>query len=53
MTSFATGMKCRVCGKLYPKAASFFCPDDSGPLEVAYDYDRARGAITRDKIVAL
>ena len=50
MTSFVTGMRCRVCGKLYPKAASFFCPDDSGPLEVAYDYDRAKAAITREKI---
>jgi threonine synthase len=43
-------MTCRACGKLYPKAASFFCPDDSGPLEVAYDYDRARAALSRDKI---
>jgi len=50
VTSFVTGMRCRVCGKLYPKAASFFCPDDSGPLEVAYDYDRAKAAITREKI---
>lgn len=50
MTSLVTGMKCRVCGRLYPKAASFFCPDDSGPLEVAYDYDRAKTAITREKI---
>jgi threonine synthase len=50
VTNFVTGMKCRVCGKLYPKAASFFCPDDSGPLEVAYDYDRAKAAISRDKI---
>ncbi len=36
---FVLGLKCRVCGKLYPKAASIFCPDDFGPLEVAYDYD--------------
>jgi threonine synthase len=50
VTDLVTGMKCRVCGKLYPKAASFFCPDDSGPLEVAYDYDRAKAAITREKI---
>src|ERR1700761_3817929 len=49
---FVLGLKCRVCGKLYPKAASFFCPDDSGPLEVAYDYDRIKPNISRAKIVA-
>ena len=47
---FVTGLKCRVCGKLYPKAPINFCTDDFGPLEVAYDYDRARAAVSRDKI---
>lgn len=47
---FVTGLKCRVCGKLYPKAPTNFCTDDFGPLEVAYDYDRARAALSRDKI---
>lgn len=47
---FVTGLKCRVCGKLYPKAPINFCTDDFGPLEVAYDYDRARAALSRDKI---
>jgi len=41
-----------VCGKIYPKAANFFCPDDSGPLEVAYDYDRIQPNISRAKITA-
>ncbi len=47
---FVTGLKCRVCGKLYPKSAINFCVDDFGPLEVAYDCDRARGAISRARI---
>ncbi len=38
------GLKCRLCGKLYPKEALNFCTDDFGPLEVAYDYD----AVGRD-----
>lgn len=49
-TDFATGLKCRVCGKLYPKSPSNYCPDDFGPLELTYDYDRVRAAISREKI---
>lgn len=33
------GLKCRLCGKLYPKEALNFCTDDFGPLEVDYDYE--------------
>jgi len=47
---FVTGLKCRVCGKLYPKSPSNFCPDDFGPLEVDYDYARAKAAMSREKI---
>ncbi len=47
---FVTGLKCRVCGKLYPKSPINFCTDDFGPLEVAYDYDRAKQVLSRDKI---
>jgi threonine synthase len=47
---FVLGLKCRVCGKLYPKSPSNFCPDDFGPLELSYDYDRAKAAMSRDKI---
>ncbi|MEZ6139124.1 MAG: threonine synthase [Zavarzinella sp.] len=35
---YAIGLRCRVCGKLYPKEAINFCKDDFGPLEVDYDY---------------
>jgi threonine synthase len=43
-------MKCRVCGKLYPKSPINFCVDDFGPLELAYDYDRVRANLSRAKI---
>ena len=49
---FVLGLKCRVCGKLYPKAANFYCPDDSGPLEVAYDYDKIKPHVSRAKFAA-
>ncbi|MDE2507018.1 MAG: threonine synthase [Planctomycetota bacterium] len=38
----AVGLKCRLCGKLYPKEALNFCTDDFGPLEVVYDYEAVR-----------
>jgi threonine synthase len=37
---------------MYPKAANFFCPEDSGPLEVAYDYERIRPHVSRAKFAA-
>jgi len=49
-TDYATGLRCRVCGKLYPKGPTNFCTDDFGPLEVDYDYDAIRATLTRDKI---
>jgi threonine synthase len=49
-TDFATGMTCRVCGKVYPKSPINFCVDDFGPLEVSYDYEKVRANLTRAKI---
>ena len=49
---FSTGLRCRLCGKMYPKQPTNFCPDDFGPLEVAYDYAAVRAAISRAAIVA-
>ena len=37
--SFVRGLKCRMCGKSYPKEPINFCEDDFGPLEVDYDYE--------------
>jgi threonine synthase len=47
-----TGLKCRLCGKLYPKEALNFCTDDFGPLEVTYDYDQASRTMSREAIKA-
>src|SRR5947209_4140262 len=49
---FVTGLKCRLCGKLYPKEALNFCTDDFGPLEVAYDYAAVARALTRQAIAS-
>jgi len=47
---FSTGLRCRVCGKLYPKEAINFCKDDFGPLEVDYDYEAIARNISRAKV---
>ena len=49
-TDRVLGLKCRVCGKIYPKGPNNFCTDDFGPLEVAYDYDSIRPTLSREKI---
>jgi threonine synthase len=46
------GLKCRLCGKSYPKEALNFCTDDFGPLEVAYDYDEVAQTLSREAIMA-
>ncbi|MGE3856813.1 MAG: threonine synthase [Dehalococcoidia bacterium] len=48
--SFAHALKCRECGREYPLKPIFSCEFCFGPLEVAYDYDGIRGAMTRDSI---
>jgi threonine synthase len=48
----ASCLKCRLCGKQYPKEALNFCTDDFGPLEVAYDYDEVSRTMTRAAIEA-
>jgi len=47
---FSIGLRCKVCGKLYPKSAINFCVDDFGPLEVDYDYAVVARNISREKI---
>jgi threonine synthase len=46
------GLKCRLCGKLYPKEALNFCTDDFGPLEVEYDYVAVGRSFDRDVIAS-
>lgn len=49
-SDFVKGLKCRLCGKAYPKEALNFCTEDFGPLEVDYDYRAIAKAIDRSKI---
>ena len=44
------GLNCRLCGAQYPVEPNNFCPEDFGPLEVAYDYDAIAKLLSRDKI---
>jgi threonine synthase len=41
------GLKCRLCGRHYPKEALNFCTEDFGPLEVTYDYDEVGRGLTK------
>src|SRR5881296_261821 len=50
MSNFVRGLKCRLCGKAYPKQALNFCTEDFGPLEVDYDYEAVAEALSRAKI---
>ncbi|WP_406693535.1 threonine synthase [Singulisphaera sp. Ch08] len=47
---FVSGLKCRLCGKVYPKEALNFCTEDFGPLEVAYNYEAVAKSFTRQAI---
>ncbi len=50
--SYVKGLKCREtdCGRTYPTAPNHICEFCFGKLEVDYDYDAIRGAISRDII---
>lgn len=48
--SYMRSLKCRECGKEYPKEALHVCELCFGPLEVNYEYDRIKEALTRHAI---
>ncbi len=48
--SYLKGLKCRECGKEYPKEALHVCELCFGPLEVIYEYDRIREVLNRGTI---
>lgn len=50
MIDFVRGLKCRLCGKAYPKEPLNFCTEDFGPLEVDYDYEAIAEVLSRTKI---
>ncbi|MFQ5560522.1 MAG: threonine synthase, partial [Nitrospinota bacterium] len=48
--SYVKGLKCRECGKLFPKEPIHVCEFCFGPLEVVYDYDSIKSVLTREVI---
>ncbi len=49
-TPYFSNLKCRECGRLYPKQAIHICEYDFGPLEAAYDYE-AIGKVLNRKVI--
>lgn len=47
---YFSNLKCRECGRLYPKEAIHVCDFDFGPLEAAYDYGSIKRVLTRELI---
>jgi threonine synthase len=50
--SLVLGLKCKECGREYPREAAYVCEFCFGPLEVAYDYDKVAARISRDLIMS-
>jgi threonine synthase len=48
--NYATSLRCRECHREYPLAAIHVCEFCFGPVEVAYDYDGLKKAISRKRI---
>jgi len=48
--SHVRGLRCRACGEPQAIGPSFICPACFGPLEIEYDYDVARSALTPEAI---
>ena len=50
--SFVNGLRCRECGREYPKAPIAGCEDCFAPLEVDYDYAAISRALSREEIAS-
>jgi len=50
--SYVLGLKCRECGRLYPKEVIFVCEYCFGGVEVDYDYDAIRRVLTKAALAA-
>lgn len=50
--SYVKGLKCRECGRPYPKEPIYVCEYCFGPLEVDYDYDKIKKILTRQEIAS-
>ncbi len=50
--SYVIGLKCRECGRLYPKEVIFVCEYCFGSIEVDYDYEAIRRVFTRETLAS-
>lgn len=50
--SYVKGLKCRECGRPYPRQPLYVCEYCFGPLEVDYDYERIKNALTKEEILS-
>lgn len=50
--SYVKGLRCRECGRLYPKQPVAGCEDCFAPLEVDYDYDSISSVLSRERITS-
>ncbi len=50
--SYIKGLKCRECGRPYPKEALYVCEYCFGPLEVDYDYEKIKKDLTKKEILS-
>lgn len=50
--SYVKGLKCRECGRHYPKEPLYVCEYCFGPLEVDYDYKKIKTKLTKRLITS-
>ena len=48
--SYVIGLKCRECGRVYPKEVVFVCEYCFGSVEVDYDYEAIRRALSKSDL---
>jgi threonine synthase len=48
--SYIKGLRCRECGRHYPKEPLYVCEYCFGPLEVDYDYEKIQARLTKEII---
>lgn len=50
--SYVKGLKCRECGREYPKEVLFVCEYCFGSLEVNYDYENIKKQLTKETLLS-
>jgi len=50
--SYVLGLRCRECGREYPKDVLYVCEYCFGSLEVVYDYAKIKKVLTKEKIAS-